>query len=108
VNAGERALDDQRYINRRAEMWGKMRDWFAEPPAKIPDSDELHGDLTGPKYTYDSSQRLKIERKEDMKKRGLRSPDSGDALALTFAASVRPYEHRERSKRQEGTWMSAY
>jgi hypothetical protein len=39
-------------------------------------------------YGYDSNQRLKLERKEDMKKRGLRSPDEGDALALTFAFPV--------------------
>jgi hypothetical protein len=37
---------------------------------------------------YDSSGRLKLERKEDLKKRGLRSPDLADALALTFAEPV--------------------
>ena len=54
----------------------------------IPTSDTLHADLTGPRYTYDSGSRIKLERKEDMKRRGLRSPDEGDALALTFAHPV--------------------
>ena len=51
-------------------------------------TDSLHADLTGLKYSYDSNTRLRLERKEDMKKRGLRSPDEGDALALTFAFPI--------------------
>lgn len=85
VNGGEKPLDGQRYINKRAEMWGEMREWLKDQPVQIPDDDVLHGDLTGPLYSYDSNTRLKLERKEDMRKRGLRSPDDGDALALTFA-----------------------
>lgn len=85
VNGGEKPLDSQKYFNKRAEMWGEMREWLKDQPAQIPDDDVLHGDLTGPLYSYDSNTRLKLERKEDMRKRGLRSPDDGDALALTFA-----------------------
>lgn len=88
VNAGEKALEDDKYTNRRAEMWGTMRDWLKETPCRIPDSDSLHGDLIGPSYKFDSNSRLVIEKKEDMKKRGLASPDEADALALTFAAPV--------------------
>jgi hypothetical protein len=88
VNGGERAIDEARYLNKRAEMWGGMKEWLTEQPAQIPDSDTLHADLTGPHYTYDSSTRLKLESKPEMKKRGVRSPDEGDALALTFAYPV--------------------
>ena len=88
VNAGERATADDRFLNKRAECWSNLRDWLNEPPVQIPDSDTLHGDLTGPRYSYDSASRLKLERKEDMKRRGLRSPDEGDALAMTFAHPV--------------------
>ncbi len=87
VNAGSRADEDSKYHNKRAEMWGAMLDWLKEG-AQIPDSDELHSDLAAPQYSYDSSSRLKLEKKEDMKKRGLRSPDLADALALTFAYPV--------------------
>lgn len=91
VNSGERPMDALRYGNKRAEMWGEMREWLAaEPQVQIPDDDELQADLCGVKYRYDSNQRLFLERKEDMKKRGLRSPDKGDALALTFASPVSP------------------
>ncbi len=43
-----------------------------------------------PGYKFDSNSRLVLEKKEDIKKRGLSSPDDGDALALTFAAPVNP------------------
>lgn len=75
--------------NRRAEMWANMRDWLKqEGGASIPDSDALQADLCGPGYKYDMQQRFLLESKEAMLKRGVRSPDEGDALALTFAAPV--------------------
>ena len=88
VNFGSRAILDERYINRRAEMWGEMNEWFIETECDIPDEDQIHADLIGPQYGYDSAGRLKLEKKEDMMKRGLRSPDDADSLALTFAEKV--------------------
>jgi hypothetical protein len=75
--------------NRRAEMWMRVKEWLSqEGGADMPDSDALHADLVGPGYKYDINQRLQLESKEDMRRRGIRSPDEGDALALTFAAPV--------------------
>lgn len=85
VNSGERALDDIKYFNKRAEMWALMRDWLGEHPVSIPNDDSLHSDLCAPFYNWDSLSRLKLEKKEEMKSRGVSSPDDGDALALTFA-----------------------
>lgn len=85
VNSSESPLDAVKYSNKRAEMWGEMAAWLLAQPCSIPDSDELHADLTQIRYSYDSNSALKMERKEDMKKRGLRSPDTADALGLTFA-----------------------
>jgi hypothetical protein len=53
-------------------------------PVEIPDRDDLHGDLCNLGYKYDSSGRLQIESKDDLKARGMPSPDTSDALALTF------------------------
>ena len=93
INFGSAALDPERYYNRRAEMWATMNKWLdGDLPVMIPDKDELHTDLCSPKYSYDSNTRLKLEKKEDMVKRGLRSPDCGDAIALTFAEPVVPKE----------------
>lgn len=87
VNAGSAATDDQKYANKRAEMWCSMRDWLAEC-GQIPGDLELRNDLAGPTFHYDNRNRILLEKKEDMKRRGLPSPDCGDALSLTFAQPV--------------------
>lgn len=89
VNAGSRATDDRRFINRRAEMWGMMREWLRDRGG-IPNMGDLVDDLLSPLYKFDASNRIQLEKKEDMKSRGLASPDVGDALAMTFAAPVAP------------------
>jgi len=66
-----------------------MRDWLAGGGA-IDTAAALETDLTGPGYFHDKGDRLLLESKEQMKKRGLDSPDDGDALALTFAQAVAP------------------
>lgn len=77
---------DQKYANMRAYMWGECRDWL--PRGAIDKDTQLEQDLTGPGYHHDKQDRIVLESKEDMKKRGLASPDDGDALALTFAARI--------------------
>lgn len=77
------------YLNKRAECWGEMRKWIVDE-GKLPDHQRLKDDLTGVEYQYNMTGKLQLERKEVMRKRGLASPDYADALALTFAAPVRP------------------
>ena len=108
VNAGERAFDSDKYTNKRAEMWGEMKEWLEETPVSIPDRDDLHADLCGPAFSFDSRGRTKLEKKEDMKKRGVKSPDIADALALTFAAPVAaPNIHHSpfKAQRAKGTYL---
>lgn len=85
VHFGGKAIKSDIYGLRRDEIWGEMKRWFEDQPNAIPDDDALEADLTAPQYTYDSSRRMKLESKEQMRKRGISSPDSADALALTFA-----------------------
>lgn len=87
VQTGEGAIDSKAHFNLRAEMWSKMRDWLKEGGC-LPDDQELCDDLTGPMYSFDAKERVALERKEDMKRRGLASPDCADALALSFAQAV--------------------
>lgn len=85
--AGEKSLLAN-CANRRTEVWYKMREWFLSGGA-VPDDPDLRDDLVGPEYQYTTGKQLiQLERKADMKKRGLASPDLADALALTFAADV--------------------
>jgi hypothetical protein len=79
----ERAGDSDEYARIRDELWAKVRDILQEG-LSLPDDEELAGQLSAPKYKFDSAGRIVIESKEDMKKRGVDSPDRADALALTF------------------------
>lgn len=85
VKFGNRS-PDAKYDNMRAFIWAKMRDWL--PRGIIDKSSTLETDLTGPGYSHSKRDKLVLESKESMKKRGAASPDHGDALALTFAAPV--------------------
>jgi hypothetical protein len=89
VNAGSTAGDDSKYINLRSEMWAKMRLWLKDR-AQLPNRDDLGNDLTSLTYKFDPRNRLQLESKADLKKRGLPSPDIADALALTFAYPIAP------------------
>lgn len=100
VNFGEKPFDQQ-WQNKRVEMWGEMRDWLKT--GKIPNDDELKSDLIGPEYYINSKNQIALERKEDMKKRGLSSPDCGDALALTFAFRVA--KRKSTGLQQNISWM---
>ena len=86
-------------LNRRAEMWMKSREWLEdEAGVCIPDDDALQADACGPSYRYDSNTRLLIEKKEDMRRRGVASPDGWDAVVLTFAEPVMVKIDRSRER----------
>lgn len=87
VNFGSKPRDEKKYLNKRAEMWDLMKQYL-EVGADIDDDKELQEDLIGPEYGYNAKQQLQLEKKEDMKSRGLASPDDGDAVALTFAQGM--------------------
>jgi hypothetical protein len=83
VQAGSTPSDQKLYWNKRIEMWDRMRDWLEG--ADIPDDPQLQVDLTTPEYSFEAkSDRMKLESKDDMRARGCASPDTGDALAMTF------------------------
>lgn len=98
VNAGAVPLDARKYCNKRAELWGQCKEWMRDEPCQIPDSDSLHADLCGIRYSFDSNSRLVMESKDAMKKRGIRSPDESDALCLTFALPPSAFEVQKSSE----------
>lgn len=82
------ALNQNKYVNRRAEMWDTMGDWLKT--GSIPNNEpKVAMDLPIPLYEYDSKGRIKLEAKKEIKARIGRSPDFGDAAALTFASPVK-------------------
>ncbi|WP_447593542.1 hypothetical protein [Aquipseudomonas campi] len=89
VNFGSKATDERKYFNKRSEMWGEMAEWVADMiTPSVPDDDKLHADLTAPGYSHSSNGQIKLDSKEKIKKELGKSPDAGDALALTFALPI--------------------
>jgi len=117
-HGGARAFDSNKYFNRRAEVWGLAAAWL--PTAQIDDDPELEVDLCGPQYGFSNKNQIQLEKKDDMKARGLASPDCGDVLAMTFAAphllvslrSLDDWDDLARRSRSwplppsEGAWMA--
>lgn len=103
VQWGQPAKDSDHYFNQRAEAWGKMRDWMEH--ASVPNEDSLQEQACSLAYGYDAKFRIQLESKKDAKKRGVKSPDRADSLALSFipelidrkvaVAKVRPTAQRK-------------
>jgi hypothetical protein len=96
--------------NKRAEIWSKMREHLRKSLA-LEDSDDWEQDLTGPLYSFDVNNAILLEKKDAMRSRGVRSPDLGDALALTYAYPViaRALQRREQERQDENydpVWSS--
>lgn len=90
INFGEPHTPDERHVaNMRAYMWKQSKDWCLS--GTLPEDDErLHDDATAPGFHLDRKDRLVLESKESMAKRGVASPDDWDAHVLTFALPVAP------------------
>ena len=87
VQMGSSPTDADTYYNKRVEIWGRLREWLGM--GSIPNMTELQTDLISPEYRYHpTSNKVQLESKDEMKRRGLASPDHAEALALTFAQPV--------------------
>src|SRR5206468_1137123 len=74
--------------NARAAMWKAMKEWL--PKGAIDQHDHrLALELAGPGFHLNKKNKLVIESKAEMQRRGVASPDRADGLALTFAMPVR-------------------
>lgn len=92
VNAGRKPDDDKTYFNKRAEMGDRFRRQMIEG-MDLPNDADLRKALIGIEYGFDVKERMRLERKQDMKKRGLESPDDFDAIAYTYAEHLGDSSH---------------
>ena len=87
VDFGSKALEATRFENKRAEMWWEMAEWTKS--GALPTNTDLQRDLTSPRITWRNKRgRVQLESKDELRARGLPSPDLADALACTFAMRV--------------------
>jgi hypothetical protein len=113
ISFGSNAPDIKHFANMRTYMWSQMRDWLIR--GAIPNEQSgatpcrLETDLQSPWFHHNKKDQLALESKEDMQKRGIASPDDGDALALTFAQHVAPLSQQDDDDQEEefsGGWSS--
>jgi hypothetical protein len=88
VNVAEEASVSDLYLRLRDELWFKARKWLEKKDCKLVDDETLIAELSLPKYQITSSGKLKVESKDELKKRYPQSPDVGDAFCLTFAHAI--------------------
>jgi len=90
IRIGEPSSDPETYVNLRAEAWWQLRERFQPDEnghAEIdidPEDDELAAQLGKVKRKPRSDGRIQIESKEEMRRRGMPSPDDADAVVLSF------------------------
>jgi hypothetical protein len=93
MQSGAAAMDSEHFANARAEWWWGLRQRFEDGDIDVdPDDDELAAQLGAVKYKYTSRGQVLIESKDDMRKRGLPSPDRADAVMLAKAHVPPPDE----------------
>lgn len=102
VQAGGSPDEGEKYLNKRAENWGRMKEWIGT--GALPQSQTLAVDLAAPEYSYHPvSNKIVLESTEHMRdKRGLASPDEAEALAQTFAKPI-----ARNDARVSRTWSGA-
>ena len=88
INVSESPAMGATYLNLRAELWHKAKAWLEKRDCKIPNNEDLIGELATVRYTFTSNGKIKIESKDDIRRRGLKSPDMADAFVLTFATDA--------------------
>ena len=88
INVSEAPAMGHTYMNLRSELWFKAKGWLEDRSCKLPKDDQLLAELTAIRYSFTSSGKMKAESKDEMRKRGLKSPDLADALCLTMASDA--------------------
>jgi hypothetical protein len=102
INVSESPAIGEKFSRLRDELWWKGREWFEEMNCRLPDDETLMGELATVRYAIKSDGKIKVESKDEMKKRGLPSPDVADAFILTFAEVGRGRQKVKRTR--QSSW----
>jgi len=88
INVSESASMKEHYLNLRAELWFKGREWLAARDCNLAGDEELGAQLIRVKYKITSNGKQQAEGKDELKKRGFDSPNRADAFLLTLAVDA--------------------
>jgi hypothetical protein len=88
INVSESPAMGQTYRNLKAELWHKAKAWLEARDCRMPKDEQLIAELATVRYSFTSSGKIQIEGKDEIRKRGLPSPDRADAFCLTFASDA--------------------
>ncbi len=111
INVAESPSLKQKYMKLRDELWFLAREWLEARDCKIVNDEQLIHELASLRYSITSNGKFKCESKDQMKKRGLKSPDLADAFVLTFggqgvraSGSIAGYQYR-RELEYDNKWI---
>lgn len=87
-NFGSSAQEDDKFENLKAEIYWNLREAIRDKKISLPDDKELVNQMCSIRYKFTRKGRIAIESKDDMKKRGLKSPDRADAVAIAYSTGL--------------------
>ena len=88
INVAESPAMGGTYRNLKAELWHKAKAWLEQRDCRMPKDEALIAELATVRYSFTSNGKIQIEGKDELKKRGMSSPDRADAFCLTFASDA--------------------
>ena len=103
INFGSKALDEERYYNKRAELYGMAQQTMKDRQCAIPNDPKLHTELCAIQYEIRKEQQMQLETKDKIKARISRSPDRADAYVLGLAGL-----RHIAFLRNEGEWTTKW
>lgn len=104
-DAGATAEEDERYVNRRSELWFAGQE-FLKAGGAFPPDQRLKGELIAPVYSFDAKMRRKVESKDEIKKKTKRSPDVADSFLLSLVSVPEPVDDGYDPSASIGTYNS--
>lgn len=109
VSESPSTASGEKYRNLKAELWFRGRDFFAARDCTLPrhyknpkDGEDLVLELTTPRYKFTPSGKIIVESKDELRKRGMPSPDLAEAFLLTLASDAITLQQGSSANRTRG------
>ena len=112
INVAERASENERFMNLKAELWWRAKDFFGDNTCTLPsETDTMHklaAELSTPEYEYTTTGKIKIQSKQDLMRLGKPSPNLADAFVLTMNHATATAEAVPHQQEQSGIVLQEF